>query len=120
PDEQGALVRATVASDQTAAVTNQTATMILPGMAAPRTAPPPQSAAPIRPGAGPPPAALASGSLKISASATANPISVNGVTTFVIGITNDRSVPDRDVSLSIQALDDGLSVRVSGSSPTPV
>src|SRR5207249_8182849 len=35
------------------------------------------------------------GSLKISASATANPISAGGVTTLVIGITNDRSVPDR-------------------------
>ncbi len=33
---------------------------------------------------------------------------------------NDRGAPDRNVALSVQALDDGITLRVSGTSPTPV
>lgn len=120
PDEQGAMVRATVASDQTGPVANQVATVIVPGVAAPRTAPPPQSAAPIRPDAARPAGPAAPGSLKITASATANPIALNGATTLIINIANDRNVPDQNVALSVQALDDGLNIRVAGPTPTPV
>jgi uncharacterized repeat protein (TIGR01451 family) len=49
-DEQGASVRATVSSQQTATVANQTATRIAPrANAAPRAAPIPVNAVPIRP-----------------------------------------------------------------------
>jgi hypothetical protein len=39
---------------------------------------------------------------------------------LLINIANDRSVPDRDVALSVQALSDGLTIRVAGPTPTPV
>ena len=121
PNEQGALVRATASSDQTGPVTNQIATVITPGTAPPpRTAPPPQSAAPIRPDASRSPAPAAQGSLKITASATANPIAVGATTTYIINIANDRNVPDQNVALSVQTLDDGLTIRVAGPTPTPV
>ena len=110
-DEQGAVVRAMVSSQQTAAVANQTATAILPGaLAPPRGATPPQSAAPI----GPPTPTGTAGSLRVTASALANPIMVGGTTTYVINIVNDRNVPDQDVALSVQAMDDGLTIRVAG------
>jgi uncharacterized repeat protein (TIGR01451 family) len=117
PDPQGAIVRATVASDQTSAVMNQAATMISSGVAGPQ---PPQSAAPIQPDAARSPEGAGAANLGLTASATANPIPAGAVTTLVIGITNERSVSDRDVSLSVQALDDGVTLRVSGTSPTPV
>jgi uncharacterized repeat protein (TIGR01451 family) len=118
-DEQGAVVRATVSAQQTAAVTNQIATVILPGAVAPPAAPPPSSAVPSRPDVGPAPPS-APGSLRVTASATANPIMVNGATTYLINITNDRSVPDQDVALSVQVVGDGLTIRATGTSPTPV
>jgi len=120
PDEQGAVVRATVSSQQTAAVTNQIATVIVPGAAAsPRRVPPPQSAAPIRPEAGSAPASPAAGNLKVTASALANPIIVGSTTTCLINITNDRNVPDQEVTLSVQTIGDGLTMRATGT-PTPV
>lgn len=122
PDQQGAIVRATVASDQSAAVANQAVTVILPPAAAPPPQLPPESSAPSQPGAirPPPVAGPGTGNLRITASATANPIAAGGVTTFVINITNDRSQPDQNVALSVQALDDGLTLRVAGTSPTRV
>jgi uncharacterized repeat protein (TIGR01451 family) len=114
-DQQGAMVRATVASDQTSAVMNQAATTIMPGTAGPQ---PPALSGAIQPDGPGSPGAV--GGLRLSASATANPISAGGTTTLVVSIINDRGVPDRDVALSVQALDDGLNVRVSGTSPTPV
>jgi len=114
PDPQGAIVRTTAASDQTSAVMNQAATVILPGMTGPPQSPAIQADI-ARPGS-----PSSAGNLRLSASATANPISAGGVTTLVIGIMNDRGAPDRDVALSVQALDDGITLRVSGTSPTPV
>jgi hypothetical protein len=35
-------------------------------------------------------------------------------------VTNERAVADRDVALSVQAVDDGLTLGVAGTSPTPV
>jgi uncharacterized repeat protein (TIGR01451 family) len=117
PDPQGAIVRATVASDQTTAVMNQAATMISTTGAGPS---PPQAATPLQSDPVRSPAGSGTGNLRLSASVTANPISSSGVTTLVIGITNERDVPDRDVSLSVQSLDDGITLRVSGTSSTPV
>ena len=55
------------------------------------------------------------------AAALADPIRVDGTTTIVIALGNDRPVPDRDVALSVQVLDDGLVLtRVPGTSPSPV
>ncbi len=117
-DPQGAMVRATVQSDQTGAVANQAATMIAPGGAAPRVQQP-GAAAPIRPGAGFPPAGNVSGALKITATTQANPIRLSESTTLIIYVTNERAAADRDVAVSVQALDDGVSIR-AGTSPTPV
>jgi uncharacterized repeat protein (TIGR01451 family) len=125
-DEQGASVRATVRSQQTSAVTSQTTTVILPGVAAPppRTVPQPSAGTPIRPEAQPPanaPLATsppAAGSLRITATALANPIMVNTTTTLLMSVTNDRSVPDQEVGLSVQVLGDGLAIR-AGTTPTP-
>jgi uncharacterized repeat protein (TIGR01451 family) len=118
-DEQGAVVRATVSSQQSGAVANQIATVILPGAAAPRTAPP-QSATPIRPDGRPAPSPPAGGALRVTASATANPIMLGGTTTYIINIANERGVPDQEVALSVQVIGDGLTIRASGTTPTPV
>ncbi|HEY2413865.1 MAG TPA: hypothetical protein VGI40_16560 [Pirellulaceae bacterium] len=119
-DPQGAVVRATVRSDQTGPVGNQASTIISPGASAPQRVQQPQSAAPLRPDATIPPAAAGSGALKITATAQANPIALGMTTTLLIFVTNERTVADRDVALSVQALDDGVTLRVAGTSPTPV
>ncbi len=116
PDQQGAIVRATAASDQTSAVMNQTAITVLSGSGGPQPT--------LGSGAVPPDTPYSQGSmasgLRLSASATANPIATGATTTLVISVTNERDAPDRDIALSAQALDDGLTVRVSGASATPV
>jgi uncharacterized repeat protein (TIGR01451 family) len=116
PDAQGASIRATVSSQQTSSVTSQAATVIQPGPGAPATgipAQPPASAAP-------PSAQPAGSGLRIAATALANPIMVNGTTTFLVNVTNDRAVPDREVAISVEVVGEGLSVRTSGLTPTPV
>jgi hypothetical protein len=75
---------------------------------------------PLRPDAAIPPAAAGSGALKITATAQANPIALGMTTTLLIFVTNERTAADRDVALSVQALDDGVTLRVAGTSPTPV
>ena len=62
----------------------------------------------------------ATGVLKITATAQANPISMGKTTSVLIFVTNERAQADRDVALSVQALDDGLSLGLTGTSPTPV
>jgi uncharacterized repeat protein (TIGR01451 family) len=106
-DEQGAVVRATVTSHETTAVSHQTVTGIAPGAATP-------------PRPAPPPGQAASGGLRVTASALANPIALGARTTYIIDVSNDRSVADQDVALSIQVLGDGLTIRVTGTTPTPV
>ena len=39
---------------------------------------------------------------------------------MLIFVTNERTATDRDVALSVQALDDGLALRAAGTNPTPV
>lgn len=121
-DPQGAVVRATVRSDQTGPVANQFATVIGSGTPAPQRGVQlqPQSPAPLRPESSVPPLGSAAGGLKITATAQANPIGLGQTTTVLIFITNERTAADRDVAVSVQALDDGLTLRVAGTSPTPV
>jgi uncharacterized repeat protein (TIGR01451 family) len=118
-DPQGAVVRATIRSDQTGAVVNQASTIISPGGATSQRAIPPQSAAPLRPDTTIPPASV-SGGLKITATAQANPIRAGETATVLIFVTNDRNAADRDVAVGVQALDDGLTLGVAGTTPTPV
>jgi uncharacterized repeat protein (TIGR01451 family) len=96
--DERAEVRASVTSQQTAAVSQAATTRIVPGMSAtppPRPFPAPQ----------PTPAA---GSLKVAASLLANPIKQGETTTCVITVTNDRTVTDQDVTISVQLVGDGL------------
>ena len=51
----------------------------------------------------------AAGSLKISVLDRADPIMVGGKTTYLVSVTNDRQVSDRDVTISL-ALSAGLKV----------
>jgi uncharacterized repeat protein (TIGR01451 family) len=120
PDER-AIVRAVVTSQQTSSVMHEAVTAILPGIAAapapaPGSSPPrplPGSAAPPAPTARPP---AAEGTLKITASALATPISVNGATTYVITVLNDRPTADQELALSVQVEGDGLAItRIPGS-----
>lgn len=120
PAPQGAGVRATVSSQQTSSVTSQASTIVQPGPAAsaqpgPSSPPPSPQPSPLPAGPSPP-----TGSLRITASALANPLAVNDATAFLINVINERGVPDRDVAISIQALGSGLSIRVPLSTPTPV
>jgi hypothetical protein len=119
-DPQGAVVRATIRSDQTGPVTGQAATVISPAGTAPQRVSPPPGAAPLRQDGGAGPAGSGSGGLRITATAQANPIALGMTTTVLIFVTNERAATDRDVALSVQALDDGLAVRVAGTNPTPV
>jgi len=119
-DPQGAAVRATVRSDQTTAVASQASTVIGPGAAVPQRVQQPLSAAPLGPDAAIPPTASVGGGLRITASAQANPIGLGQTTNVLISVTNERAVADRDVAVSVQALDDGLTLRVAGTNPTPV
>jgi uncharacterized repeat protein (TIGR01451 family) len=144
PDEQGATVRATVSSQQTPSVSDSIQTVIGPPLggtgpprgpgAAPAAPGSPSGTAPSRPPTpsserGPPPSqpgaaipgGAAAGGLTLRAAALADPIRVDGTTTVVIALGNERSVPDRDVALSVQVLDEGLVLtRVPGTSPSPV
>jgi len=109
PDEQGAVVRATVRSEQTAAVTDQVRTVITAAPAAPyRASPAPPSASP------------AAGTLSISAVALSNPIRLNETTAVVINVANNRQVSDQDVVISVQVAGDGLTIARVPGSPTPV
>jgi hypothetical protein len=119
-EPQGAVVRATIRSDQTAAVGSQASTIISPGALPPQRSLQPQGAAPLRPGGNIPPSAGASGALRVTATAQANPIGLGQTTNVLIFVTNERSAADRDVAVSVQALDDGLTMNVTGTSPTPV
>jgi uncharacterized repeat protein (TIGR01451 family) len=120
PDEQGAIVRATVSSPELTTVANQAATVIAAAAAAvPRVTVPPQGAGPMQPQPGPVAPPQVPGSLKITALTLANPIMVNAATTLQINIANDRSVRDQNVALSIQVMGDGLALRAAGA-PTPV
>lgn len=137
PDEQGATVRATVSSQQTPTVSDSIQTVIGPappggqpsggaapfGPATPGKAEPGRAPPSVAPGPSTPPSTPGreSGGLSLRAAALADPIRVNGVTTVVITLGNERSVPDRDVSLSVQVLDQGLVLtRVPGTTPSPV
>ena len=120
PDER-AIVRAIVTSQQTSSVMHEAVTAILPGIAAtPAPAPGPAPSRPL-PGSGAPTGPTvqppaAEGTLKITASAQANPISVNGTTTYVITVQNDRPTADQDLALSVQVEGDGLAItRIPGS-----
>jgi uncharacterized repeat protein (TIGR01451 family) len=138
PDEQGATVRATVSSRETPTVSDSVQTVIGPPRAGRAPAPGPAGTSPLpaTPGGPRTPSSgglapldkgasargtLAEGGLALRAAALADPIRVDGTTTVVIALGNERAVPDRDVALSVQALDDGLVVsRVVGTSPSPV
>jgi uncharacterized repeat protein (TIGR01451 family) len=115
PDPQGASVRATVTSQQTSSVMSQAATVIQAGAAAP---PPARPTLPPTPSA-PPPAQPQGGGLRIAATALASPIMVNGTTTFLVNVTNDRAVADREVAISVEVVGEGLAVRIAGGTPTP-
>jgi len=124
-DQQGALVRATVTSNQTSSVTNQATTVITAGVsAAPSRGPQPMPSGPLRADSGMPPAGAPSpgtgspGNLKITATAQANPIRMSETTTLLVYLTNERNAPDQDVAVSIQALGDGVSLQpITGSTP---
>lgn len=144
PDEQGATVRATVSSQQTPSVSDSIQTVIGPpasgsrpsrgtggpvptpagpGGTTPAPAPQPSSGGSHTPPpeGSPGPGGPGVGGLRLRAAALADPIRVEGTTTVVIALGNDRSVPDRDVALSVQVLDDGLVLtRVPGTTPSPV
>lgn len=55
------------------------------------------------------------GSLKVTASLHGNPIRQGATTTCSIGVTNDRSVSDQEVTIAVQLVGDGLTL-----SRTPV
>jgi uncharacterized repeat protein (TIGR01451 family) len=109
-DEQGAVVRATVTSQQTTAVSSQAATLIAPGTA--RAAP-----SPTAPDSRLPTPDSRAPSFRISVGALSNPVVVGATTTFVVNVANDRAVSDRDVTVSAQVVGDGLAiVRMGGPS----
>ncbi len=97
--DERAEVRASVTSQQTAAVSQVATTRIVPGLSA---TPPP------RPFPAPQPAPAAAGSLKVAASLLANPIKQGDAAICVITVTNDRTVTDQDVAISVQLVGDGL------------
>jgi uncharacterized repeat protein (TIGR01451 family) len=104
PDER-ATVQASVSSDQNRVAETALATTQI--AAAPAAQPPPRPPGPMAPGPQlEPPAA---GSLKISVLDRADPIMVGGKTTYLVSVTNDRQVSDRDVTISL-ALSAGLKV----------
>jgi uncharacterized repeat protein (TIGR01451 family) len=127
--DEAASVRATVSSQQTTEVGQQIRTVIMPGAAPPPRLMPMPPAGSTAPGSPPSPAQSSStlpgapsaaGNLTVSAAVTSDPILVGGTTTLVVNLTNDRPVPDREVALTIQALDDGLTIsRVVGTTATP-
>lgn len=97
PDDR-ATVQASVTSDQTRTPeTAQAVTQILAAAAAP----------PVRPGAPPPVEPPAAGSLKVAVRDLADPIMFGAKTTYLIQLSNEGTVPDRDVVLTIQ-LSEGL------------
>ncbi|MCI0357239.1 MAG: hypothetical protein L0211_01980, partial [Planctomycetaceae bacterium] len=97
-DEVPAAVTVTATSDQTrrAPVSAEARTTITPGAARP----------PVDP-MGRPPVEPTAGDLKVSIRELADPITVGGKTTYIVAITNDRQVSDRDVTLTLQ-LPDGM------------
>ena len=99
PDDR-ATVRATVASDQTAAKTAEFVTQIAPGAVSPVERP----VAPM-----PPVEQPAAGNLKVTIADIADPIKLGEKTTFLIELTNDRAVSDKDVVITLQ-FTDGLKV----------
>ena len=109
PDERGAILRATVTSQQTTAVASQAVTVITPTAAATPT-----------PGGGTPTPQPAAGQLQVSLTTLANPITVGATTTYVITVTNARAESDRDVAINLQVLGDGLTITRIPSSPTAV
>jgi hypothetical protein len=103
-DETPATVRATVTSDQTR-TTPQAAearTIITPGATRPPTDPMGRDAG-SRPPVDPP----AAGKLNVTIRELADPIVAGDKTTYIVEISNDRTVSDRDVTLTLQ-LPDGL------------
>jgi uncharacterized repeat protein (TIGR01451 family) len=121
PDER-ATVRAVISSQQMSSAMHESITAILPGIAA-APAPGPTQPGPM-PGAASQPAPpvqppAAAGTLKITASAQADPIVLNGTTTYVVTVRNDRPVADQDLALSIQIEGDGLAIVKVPGSPVP-
>jgi uncharacterized repeat protein (TIGR01451 family) len=120
--DERATVRAVIASQQTSSVMHEAVTAILPGIAAPEPPGPvpprtfPSTPAPPAPPVQPPAAA---GTLKITASAQADPILLNGTTTYVITVRNERPLADQDLALSVQVEGDGLAIVKVPGSPVP-
>jgi hypothetical protein len=120
--DQRATVRAVVTSQQTSAVSHEAVTAILPGVAAsPSPGPAPPGPLPGSPPRTPPvqPPTAAAGTLKITASALADPILVNGTTTYIITVQNDRQVADQELAVNVQVVGDGLSIASVPGSPVP-
>jgi uncharacterized repeat protein (TIGR01451 family) len=118
PDPQGAVVRATVTSQQTSATSAQATTVITPGISPTPPAPRPGVVQPAPGVVQPTPEPPVPGGLQVSAAALSNPIMVGAPTTVVVNVTNDRTVADRDVTVNVQVLGDGLSITRVPSSPT--
>jgi len=81
--------------------------VIAPGPAAPPSTAATPAPRPIPPAATAPPTL---GGLKVTASLLANPIRQGATTTCDINITNDRSVPDQELTLSVQLIGDGVAL----------
>ncbi|MDX1947611.1 MAG: hypothetical protein SFU86_19590 [Pirellulaceae bacterium] len=98
PDDR-ASVRATVSSDQTGIKTAEFLTQISPGAA-------PAVERPVSP----PPVAVeppAAGNLKVTIADIGDPIRIGEKTTYLIEVTNERAVSDKEVIVTLQ-MTDGL------------
>jgi uncharacterized repeat protein (TIGR01451 family) len=105
PDETGAIVRATAAANETrqSPQSGEWRTVILPSDAVPT---PPATPVP------------AAGNLKVSIRDLADPIMIDGKTTFEIEVQNDRAVSDQDVVVTLE-MSAGLKV-TTGRGPTEI
>jgi uncharacterized repeat protein (TIGR01451 family) len=110
--DEAALVRATVASEQTASVAGETAVRI-----ASVDSPSPYGAA--RPQTSASDAPTTDGGLRIAIAETADPVSQGDVTTYILTIVNDRDTSDRDVTVHVEVTG-GLKITRIPSSPTAV
>ena len=61
----------------------------------------------------PPPMAPAAGSLQVTVSDLADPIMIGGKTTYVVTLTNERTVADQDVAVTLEA---SAGLEIAGSS----
>lgn len=108
-DERGAVVRATVTSQQTSAISAQAATVITSA-----------AGGSFGPGPAGPASPPASGQLQVSLTTLANPIVVGGTTTCVVTVVNAKNASDRDVTLTLQVAAEGLAISRVPGSPAPV